>query len=199
MTNIKCKCGAVEIALKPNANGTRVQCYCESCRGFAKVMNAGEQFLNPKGGVEIYQTTPDEVEILQGKENIAASSIKDGGLVRWHCNKCQTPLTNSMPKSGVPFMGIVLPVDMHLPKASELGNKIKAIHQYHARPNNDGSGKNNQGFHHIIWGMFSRVMTKLLTGKARKSDWHEGKDWIAKARVLPKSERDALYESAKTL
>lgn len=176
-----------------------MQCYCESCRGFAQIMDAGDQVLNSDGGVELFQTTPNDIKIVKGIEMITASSITSKGPLRWYCTKCQTPLANTIRKPGVPFMGVILPVHMHLPNASELGHKISCIYQFNARPNAKKNEKNNQGMLNGIRGVISRMVIKFITGKARKSDWHQDGNWRLTPKILSKIERDQLYQRAKTL
>ncbi len=199
MTSITCKCGEIELSIEQNIRGTRVQCYCESCRGFVKTMGAPDHLLNHEQGIECFHTTPNDIKINKGAELLAAKSISQKGAMRWHCDKCQTPLADTRRNSSIPFIAVLLPRESHLPNAPEFGTKIKVIHQYHARPNATNQGRNNQGLHNMIWGVLSRWAIKLITGKVRKSDWHNGKDWRVAATVMTKSERDKLYKRAKTL
>lgn len=97
-----CRCGgfAAEVDTR---RGIRAVCYCESCRSFAERTDAADK-LDEAGGSDLFQTAPEEVAFLQGGEGLAWLKLTEKGPARWYTTCCNTPVANTMPTPGMPFV-----------------------------------------------------------------------------------------------
>ena len=197
MENIKCKCGEIELALAPHAKGTRINCYCESCRGFIRSMGA-QNYLDEDGAVGIFQTTPHQIQIIKGQDQLAAKRITPKGAMRWHCAQCKTPLVNSKANSSFPFMGLILPHTHSESSMSELGS-VKTAYMTKERTNTSIQMKDYGGFS-LVTGVILRALGAKISGKSTKSDWHdEIGNWRGKITIMSEDDRTNLYKKAKSL
>lgn len=97
-----CKCGQVALAVEPEG-GTRVVCYCNSCRGFATHLGASD-ILDECGGSDLYQVAPEATRFVKGANKVAWTKMTDKGPARWFTTCCHTPLANTLPTRAIPFL-----------------------------------------------------------------------------------------------
>lgn len=97
-----CNCGEVALSVAPKG-GTRVACYCNSCRGFATRLGASD-ILDEFGGSDLYQVAPDAARFLNGADKVAWTKMTDKGPARWFTTCCHTPLANTLPTRAIPFL-----------------------------------------------------------------------------------------------
>ena len=102
---IKCECGAVQGTLRNTPMGHRLVCMCLSCQDFAKFLGRAK-LLDAHGGTDLYQVTPAQLTISDGKEEIRSIRLSDSGSWRWYADCCKTPLGNTMASTKVPFLGL---------------------------------------------------------------------------------------------
>lgn len=78
---LKCRCGKVRgaVANAGPERGCRLVCYCDDCQKSANHLGS-EGVLDELGGTDIYQTTPAQVTITEG-----ADELKCCGLVKRAC------------------------------------------------------------------------------------------------------------------
>jgi hypothetical protein len=95
-----CECGSV-VAELPDG-GTRIVCYCQSCRSFVERLGKAER-LDAAGGSDLLQVAPDGVRFVKGREHLAWMRITEKGPLRWYATCCNTPLANTLGTPGVPF------------------------------------------------------------------------------------------------
>ena len=102
----RCRCGAVSGTLthvSPRA-GLRAFCYCTSCRAFA--LHLGHRdLLDAAGGTELFQTSPAHLTFHTGEGQLRCLRMTPGGVLRWYTACCRTPIANTPPSPGQPFMG----------------------------------------------------------------------------------------------
>lgn len=103
----RCSCGALEARIRLG-DGTRITCFCRFCRASARMLNHPEM-LDASGGSDLYQTTPDRIEIASGAERLAAIRISSKGPLRWYASCCGTPFANTLATRAVPFASISVP------------------------------------------------------------------------------------------
>ena len=108
MRDLTCECGAMRWNVAENAPGTHLVCYCADCQAFANHLGRGD-WLNDAGGTDIFQTVPANVTITQGAEHLACLRLSPEGLMRWYAGCCKTPIANTLPGTGFPFSGVILP------------------------------------------------------------------------------------------
>jgi len=101
-TTWTCKCGQVALAVAPKG-GTRVVCYCNSCRDFATRLGAGD-ILDAWGGSDLYQVGPEAAQFLRGADKVAWTRMTDKGPARWFTTCCHSPLANTLPTRAIPFL-----------------------------------------------------------------------------------------------
>ena len=95
-----CECGSV-VAELPEG-GTRIVCYCRSCRGFVERLGKGDR-LDPAGGNDLLQLAPDGARFLKGVDKLAWMRITEKGPLRWYATCCNTPVANTLATPGIPF------------------------------------------------------------------------------------------------
>ena len=188
MTEIICKCGAVHLEVNERASSTRLRCCCNSCRGFAKFME--NDVLDELGAVELFQTVPAEVKIIQGKEALAAHLISENGIQRWYCASCKTHLANTLQKPKVAFIGLPLPRELQSPNAPELGDFDGYVQGKYAP--DEKPERELSAFRSVF-----KIMWRSLRAK-RDSDWVENGNWIVTPTTLSAEERAKLYEKSMT-
>ncbi|WP_020591382.1 DUF6151 family protein [Kiloniella laminariae] len=105
---LSCSCGKVQgqaHKVSP-VSGTRIVCYCDDCQAFARFLGRETEILDEHGGTDIYQLTPAQLEISHGVELLRSLRLTPGGLLRWYCDCCKTPVGNTF-SAGLPVVGLV--------------------------------------------------------------------------------------------
>lgn len=97
-----CRCGQVALTVAPEG-GTRVVCYCNSCRGFATRLGASN-ILDECGGCDFYQVAPEAAQFVKGADKVAWTKMTDRGPSRWFTTCCLTPLANTLSTPAIPFL-----------------------------------------------------------------------------------------------
>lgn len=95
-----CGCGAVAATVP--VEGSRLVCYCESCRGFVERLGA-EDRLDDAGGNHLIQVTPSQVTLIKGSEKIRWMKMSQKGPMRWYAACCNTPMANTLSTRAVAF------------------------------------------------------------------------------------------------
>lgn len=177
-----CTCGKMKWHIAEQARGTHLVCYCSDCQTYANVLENGAARVDSDGGTEIYQTLPANFTFLEGKEHLAVLRLSPKGILRWHAGCCGTPIANTLPGPGLPFLGAVLPpgVDGYGPITALLSTVGTAPHI------------KEMGVLGAYLSMMGRIIGSL-TSKAKRASpfFDEDKQPIVEPRVLGKSERNA--------
>ena len=82
-------------------------CYCGDCQSFAHFLGRANEILDPRGGTEIFQTSPARVEFTQGRERLACMRLTPKGLLRWYADCCKSPIGNTAITREIPFVGLI--------------------------------------------------------------------------------------------
>jgi hypothetical protein len=92
---LRCDCGVVSGVAKNVSpdSGNHIVCYCKDCQAFARYLEHDDDILDEYGGTDIFQMTPSQIKIHQGKDQL-------------RCICCNTPVGN-MISAGVPFIGVI--------------------------------------------------------------------------------------------
>ncbi len=103
---LSCRCGAVQgsVDVAPRSS-LHLVCYCDDCRAFAYALDRPD-ILDENGGSEVCPTTPARLALTAGREHIRCLRLSDRGMYRWYAGCCSTPIANSLPRPGVPFVSI---------------------------------------------------------------------------------------------
>jgi len=164
------------------ARGTHVVCYCADCQTYANTLDNGAARVDSDGGTEIFQTLPMHFEFLAGKEHLAALRLGPKGILRWYAGCCGTPIANTLPAPGLPFVGAVLP-----PGAEDYGPVTSLLSTIGTAPHIKETRV--LGAYLSVMG---RVLGSVLSRKKRATPFFaDDKSPIVSPRVLSKSERNA--------
>ncbi len=182
-----CDCGkfAGHITAAGVKSGTHVVCYCPDCR-------AGELYFNQPdpapGPVDIFQMSPDAIEIEKGVENLAAMRLGPNGMYRWYASCCNSPVATSMTTAKRPFAGFST---RRLDHPEKLGPVITKGYV----PQQNGKSK-HENVAPAVWSLIKRLTSSRLSGRWRKNPFFntETGQPVVEPKVLTKQERAALYD-----
>ena len=181
-----CACGSMVWRIAASARGTHLICYCEDCQTYANALENGALRIDSDGGTEIFQTLPANFEFLKGKEHLAVLRLSPKGLLRWHAGCCGTPIANTLPKPGLPFVGAVLP-----PGVDGYGPITALLSTVGTAPQIKETG---------VLRAYLSVMGRILgaafsKSKRRTPFFNENAEPVVEPRVLSKTERNAARPS----
>jgi hypothetical protein len=103
---IQCKCGKVRGYVSHAEKADRVVCYCKDCQAFAHFLGANG-ILDEKGGTEVIQTLPRDLNFTEGTEALACMRLTPKGLLRWYTSCCKTPIGITPPNFRISYLGLV--------------------------------------------------------------------------------------------
>jgi hypothetical protein len=106
---IRCSCGAVRGVASgvSAAAGNRLVCYCDDCQSFPHFLGQADRVLDAHGGTDIFQTSPAHLRFTEGTDRLACMRLRPRGLLRWYAGCCRTPIGNTPPTRGLPFVGLI--------------------------------------------------------------------------------------------
>lgn len=104
---LSCTCGAVTgIARGVTwANARRLSCMCDDCQVYARYLGRAGEILDEHGGTDLSYATQARVEILTGRERLAAVRLYAKGILRVYAGCCRTPVAH-VPSANMAFIGI---------------------------------------------------------------------------------------------
>ncbi len=173
-----CRCGTVAGVLhgvRPR-EGTHVVCHCNSCRRAMDLSGLGSEAAE---GVDLFQTTPDRVDITAGADQLEPMQLSPKGLFRWTTRCCGTPIANTFGGPGLPFAGMLV---RNLSRPGALGPVI--AHGFVTGA--DGKQRHQNGAT-VIWRFLKRTLAARLSGRWRQTPFfdRDGQP-IAPPRLAPK-------------
>lgn len=168
--SLACRCATVQVTLTVpgRRSGGRVTCYCTDCQTAARHFGPGDALLSPAGGSDLWQTTPDLIEITAGADRLAVMRLSPRGLFRWYASCCDTPLFNTLPRLGLAFVGVVLRPEGAERWQEAFGKPICYNATASARPG-QGAPAKDKGVGRAAYGVFSRMAIAALSGRNRTS------------------------------
>jgi hypothetical protein len=160
-----CSCGSVQLKLRTRV-GTRIVCYCPSCRDFLQRCDRAG-WLDPWGGSDLYQTAPENVTIGRGKDKLGWIRLSAKGPLRWVATCCNTPVANTLESRTVPYLtlqtrGIDDPADLGEVAA-------RANRRYATGHITEPQGSVNR----VIWTFGARALRSWATGGWRKNPFFD--------------------------
>ncbi len=181
-----CDCGILRGNLDASAlrGGFRVVCYCPDCRAAELFLNRPDPAPSP---VDLFQTTPDRVQIDTGTECLGLFRLGPKGLFRWYATCCDAPMFNTLAKAGLPFVGLH---SGRVAGAEPLGpvRGKSFVPTPGGRPKFEGSAA-------MTWGALNRMAAARLSGRWRRTpffDTSTGEPTV-RPQILTRQERAALY------
>ncbi|CAM4041246.1 DUF6151 family protein [Palleronia rufa] len=180
--HLSCGCGRTAWQIAPDAQGSRVVCYCADCQTFARHLSAPVPVLDGDGGSHIFQTLPSQVRILKGADNLAVLRLGPKGIFRWYAACCNTPVANTLPKSTIPFVGMIL-----RPGTTDFGKVVARAFTDAARRPIKQKGMARAGL-----GVISRAIAGRLAGAHRAGPFFSDSGApVVEPRTLTEQERAA--------
>lgn len=164
--DLTCRCGAVHLRVDVprRGAGTRVVCHCRDCQTAARVLGA-EDLLGPGAGTDIWQTTPDLLEVVEGAELLRILRLSPKGLKRWHAGCCETPLMNTLDNVKLPFVGFVL--GRPDPARDKVTGPVFGHAFTASAPPGSGGPAKDVNFARTGLGVVTRMITAYLSGRAK--------------------------------
>ena len=161
-----CRCGAFAAEVETR-RGIRAVCYCESCRAFAERTNAAAA-LDEAGGSDLFQVAPEEVRFLRGGEGLAWVRLTEKGPARWYTTCCNTPVANTMPTPGIPFVTLM---SHRFADPGALGPVKARVHRRFAKQRvpDDGGGTGA-----LLRNFAVRALRSRLTGGWKRNPFFPG-------------------------
>jgi len=188
-----CRCGRAQGSVESESNlNMHVVCYCNDCRAFVHSIGRAE-ILDEFGGSELFVTTPSQLRLTSGLENLRCLRLSEEGMLRWYWSCCNTPLANTLTATGVPFVSIHRAF-IDLSNTGVLGPTRRVQARFALGPS-PPKPQWSQSIATIL-----KIMVFLLIGRLRGS--HKPNPLFvdgmpaATPRVLSESERNALREGA---
>ena len=148
-----CACGTVKGALRPGARGTRLVCYCQSCR-------RAHAYLRDEDidKADLYLTVPEALRVDHGAEHLAAFRLTARGPIRWYVSCCRTPFANTLGSAKLPFVSL----------QTLLFDDCSPLGRVTVESNRPGDKGTRNGFG-LAFGVFSRMIASRLSGGWRDS------------------------------
>ncbi|MCB1332424.1 MAG: hypothetical protein KDK26_01965 [Roseivivax sp.] len=167
--HLGCRCGAVRLTVSApgGSAGTRVMCYCKDCQTSARHLRAVDM-LDSAGGSDIYQTTPDRLTLRAGQDQLRIQRLSPKGLLRWYAGCCDTPLFNTLPRLGLPFVGVLIPPVQAEQATPLIGPVVCRSFTASATPGR-GAPAQDSGMARAGLGIVTRMIAAAVSGRARHS------------------------------
>ncbi len=190
MHKIECECGKLQGQIVGDGTCNRLVCYCADCRAFAKFLGRAEAILDAKGGTEIVQIAQPRVDILRGKDYLAAVRLSSRGLVRLYANCCNTPLGNILANPKCSFIGLIHSCLDRSMIDQDFGEKVAKVNVDSAT----GSPKpQQQGLPGVFWRFAVIILSARFRGRYLESEFFdESGSLIVAPTILTREERKAL-------
>ncbi len=160
-----CDCGAVRMTIAPH-QGTRLVCYCSSCRAFAERFGAGDT-LDAAGGADLYQTSPESVTIDQGQDKLAWVKLTAKGPNRWYTTCCETPMANTLATRAIPFATVL---SANIDNKAELGPVVARVNRRDATAHiTEDAGSSGKAMRAFFW----RAIKSRLSGAYKRNPFFD--------------------------
>lgn len=104
---LRCDCGSIcgTATCDKLTPAHRSICYCDDCQTFAHFLDRVD-CMDRWGGTAVYAVAPTQVRLAGDLEQLGCVRLMAGGLYRWYCLKCKTPIANTV-GGWVPFVGLI--------------------------------------------------------------------------------------------
>jgi hypothetical protein len=188
---LRCRCGKAQGCVESISKfNMHVVCYCNDCRAFIRAIGRAE-ILDEFGGSELFVTTPSQLRLTAGFENLRCLRLSERGMLRWYWGCCNTPLANTLTTTGAPFVSIHRAF-IDLSNTDVLGPTRRVQARFAVSPPPPKS-ESSQSLATIL-----KIMVFLLIGRLRGA--HKPNPLFVDGipavtpRVLSESEHNALRE-----
>ena len=196
--SFQCRCGALRGVLRDAApaKGTRLVCYCRDCQAAVRRLGCEEEYLDEKGGSDIVQIAPKQLQFTQGADRLAAVQLTPNGVYRWYAACCDTPVANTMTTAAIPVAGTYFRNYDAAGRDAAIGPARGAVFRQSAR---DGAGDYKPlSVPLIMIRALARTIVARITGSYRRNPFFDRETGapVAEPHRLGDDERRRLYAGA---
>ena len=189
---VTCACGGFRAVIRDvsERTGNHAICYCVDCRAYARHLGQEARILDESGGTDLYQTQPWQVEIREGRDQLAVLQLARKGLYRWYARCCDTPICNTMGTPKLSFAGFTTAnFDVSSDALGPVLLHYKADYATGPVPEDKGS------MMRLMYRTMRNALRSRLNGKWRKTPFFDAATGrsIVKPHVLSDVERTAAY------
>ncbi|SMY09486.1 DUF6151 family protein [Flavimaricola marinus] len=183
----RCTCGTVTghlIGAESGASGSRLACYCNSCRSAELALGQPDPKPEP---MPLFQTTPDRVVFDTGADRLAVMRLgPKSNTYRWYATCCDAPLAITGPSPKFPFVSFNL---RRVADPDALGKVSSKV--FVPQP---GGGTKHTNVARFVYGIASRSIAARLSGRWKQTPFFDVATGTPNGpvRVLSSDERAAL-------
>ncbi len=194
---VSCTCGRVKGVIRGlgRSSSNHVTCPCKGCQSYAHYLGRADDMLDQGGYSNIFQIDPATFEITEGHDHLACVRMTPKGPLRWYTDCCKTPLGNTLPKGGVPFLGVLPICTGHKGTEQAVVDMVGPVRAVANEKRPQSFGEKLK-----VWGMLAHLIRLMLWWRIRG-----GKSWkpffdretlrpIRKPVTISKAESEALAE-----
>ena len=191
---LQCRCGTVRAiahGVTPQM-GNHCVCYCDDCQAFAKALGRAD-VVDANGGTDIFQLSQARLEFTQGLDRVEWLQLAPKGTARWYASCCNTPIGNTLPRRGVPFVGLIRAF-VRESAGDALGPIRARVYRKFAVGDVAAIPPNNQSQWTMILRLAALIISWQLRGDHKRSPFFDAASGapLKPSRVLTESERAAL-------
>ena len=186
-TDLTCECGSFHATLREidPKRGTHLRCHCADCRAAYRILRPN---VEPRGGIHIYQTDPDKIDIIKGQEHFECLQLSPKGMLRWYASCCDTPLINTTRSAKMPFAGVLTATanDPHVFGAVIAEANIKGT---------DGKVQ-HKGMTRMVIRLFSRMISTRISGRWKETPFFSAPLFVPifEPRLVAKKDKRDAYK-----
>ena len=194
--NVKCKCGTVTGVIRAvsAASSNHVLCPCSACQAYAHYLGRADDMMDDQGYSDIFQVDPATLEIHAGHGHLACMQVTDKGPLRWYTDCCKTPVGNTLPKGGIPFVGVFPMICGYRAMSPEVVKLVGPVRAVAFEKPPVSFGQKFRAFRMMIHLSFLMLRWRIRGGKSWRPFFDQ--DTLAPIRkpyLLGDDERAALY------
>jgi len=191
---LQCRCGTVRAiahGVTPQT-GNHCVCYCDDCQAFAKALNRAD-VLDANGGTDIFQISQARLEFTHGLDHVAWLQLTPKATARWYASCCNTPIGNTLPRRGVPFVGVIRAF-IPEPAGDALGPIRARVFRKFAIGDVAAIPPDNQSSWTMVLRLAVLIISWQLRGDHKRSPLFDAQSGapLKPSRVLTEAERAAL-------
>lgn len=196
---IQCGCGKVQGVARglSRVSTNHVVCSCKGCQSYAHYLGRTDDMLDADGGSNIVQMDPSKFEISAGMDHVVCMRVTPDGPLRWYASCCNTPLGNTFPRGGLPFIGF-LPICLGIKGTSD--ELVQLVGKSRGHVNQPGKTPffDQVGNFFMMVGLFCKIMFWRVRGGPSYKPFFDAQTMrpLAKPIKISDEERTALEVKA---
>jgi hypothetical protein len=172
--------------------GNHCVCYCDDCQAFPKALGRPD-VVDANGGTDIFQLSQARLEFTHGLDRVAWLQLAPKGTARWYASCCNTPIGNTLPTMGVPFIGVIRAF-IREPAGDALGPIRARVFRKFAIGDVAAIPPDNQSRWTMVLRLAVLIISWRLRGDHKRSPFFDAASGapLKPSRILTEAERAAL-------